>query len=79
MVQYNMGGPVLLVTAWIYWIFDSELSFGHYNLKTFLLLPDIRADSCADHCMISYGVEIHSLLTEGIFVNYTICAERMKR
>lgn len=27
-------GPVLSVTPWIYWVFDSELNFGHYTFKS---------------------------------------------
>lgn len=30
---YNMDGLALSVSPWIYWVFDSELSFGHYTFK----------------------------------------------
>lgn len=37
MVPYNMNGPVLSVTPGIYWIIDSELSFGQYTLKNLFI------------------------------------------
>lgn len=32
-IIYNKNGFALSVTPWVYWVFDSELSFGHYTFK----------------------------------------------